>query len=469
VDDRPSPVSPSGAAPTRVVRRPAPGQGLLSAILTVGAVLVIGGISLLQGAEPTPSPDLSPDPSSVALTSPEASSSGDPSPDPSAGAPTFDPSAAAPSADSSPAPSPAEATVTPPPASPPPIQGRLWHREPIGEMARFDLPFGPWVVGDTFVILGGSGTPGYSADVRYVLRSADGLSWEKDPIGITTDEIVSSTIADGRIWLMARARIGNEPSSWQLVSTGDGIAWEGSDPVDLPFRVDADNRGELVRTSGRWLTTLGNVIWESTDGSHWTKATEQLVGSEQAFLHLARRDATTAVAIGAVWQADDMGVKAMVRRDGEDSWSTREFSMPPYSIIERVGCRADGCVAVGALSGAYEQPMAWRSTDGLRWSGVELDVPAGPYASQVGPLVVSDAGFLVHAIMTGHAWLSTNGSTWRLIRTQPVDLNDPAVFLEYVWSAAAKGDVVLALGALQDGPKQGYMGGWVGRFSEMLP
>lgn len=357
--------------------------------------------------------------------------------------------------------------MTPLPASAPPIKGRLWHREPIDEMARFDLAQGPWVVGDTFVILGGPARSGYP--VKYVLHSGDGLTWEKDPIGITIKEIASSTVADGRLWLLARVSIGNEPSTWQLVSSGDGTAWEGSAKVNLPFSDESDNRGELVRTSGRWLATLRDVIWESTDGLNWTKATEQLVGSEQAFLHLARLDATTAVAIGAVWQEDGMGVKAMVRRDGQDSWSTRDFSMPPYSIIERVGCRTDGCVAVGALSGEFEQPMAWRSTDGLHWSGVELDFPAGPYQSQVGALVVSDAGFLVLAVMTGHAWLSTNGSTWRLMRTQPVDLNDPSVFLEYMGSAAAKGDVVVALGALQDGPRQGYMGAWLGRFSEMLP
>ena len=164
-----------------------------------------------------------------------------------------------------------------------------------------------------------------------------------------------------------------------------------------------------------------------------------------------------------------MRAKAMVRQDGRASWSTREFSMPSNTIMQHVGCRSDVCVAAGSRSvDGGEQGMAWRSTDGLSWSPVDLEMPPGIYQSQPGEIVVSDAAFLIMAVSTGRAWLSTDGHNWRVIRTQPVDLNDTSAFHEYMGSAVARGDLVLAIGGKQDGPDQGKMAAWLGRFSEML-
>jgi hypothetical protein len=112
--------------------------------------------------------------------------------------------------------------------------------------------------------------------------------------------------------------------------------------------------------------------------------------------------------------------------------------------------------------------VAWHSHDGLTWSSVDLDLPPGNHGSQAGEPVATAEGFVIISRSIGHAWLSTNGTDWRLIRTQRVDLNDDSVFHDYIGLAVASDDLIVALGSKQDGPEAGFIDVWVGRFSEML-
>ena len=232
------------------------------------------------------------------------------------------------------------------------------------------------------------------------------------------------------------------------------------------LRIDASRGASLVRTGDGWLAAVRDTLWESTDGLRWTKSSEQPTVAEEAGVQMARFGSATLVFAGPyVTNAEGPRASAMVRRDGDDSWTTSAFTTPPYSAISRVACSSVGCVASGERN---EQPVAWHSADGLTWSSVDLEIPPGIYGSRAGEPVATAEGFLILTVSTGHAWLSTNGTDWRLIRTQPVDLNDTSAFHDYMGPAVASDGLVVALGSKEDGPEAGIAYVWVGRFSEML-
>jgi hypothetical protein len=447
VEVRPRPVSPSAAAPKRAVRLAGSGRPLGSALLTVLAVVGLAGVVLVQGADPTASPD----PSASQLTTPAATSSGEPSLEPT---PSFEPS---PSIDPSP-------SSAPSPTRPASGESRLWHRERLDAMARRDNALGMWEIGDRFVILGGS-HPGDGGRWDYLLISRDGVTWKKVAVTRDLGDVGAAAVGDGRLWLLSRPVGSDDSAGWELVSTHDGTDWTSYGRTDLRAEDDRDLSG-LVRTGVGWLALIRETLWESTDGLRWTQASEQPTVTEESCAQLARLGSATLVFSGpCVTNAAGPRASAMVRRDGDDSWQTSAFTTPPYSSIGKVACSSVGCVASGERDG---ESVAWHSHDGLTWSSVDLDMPPGNHGSQAGEPVAAADGFVIISRSIGRAWLSTNGSDWRLIRISPVDLNDDSVFYDYIGLAVASDDLIVALGSKQDGPEALYIDVWVGRFSEML-
>ena len=336
-----------------------------------------------------------------------------------------------------------------------PLSGgtRLWHRERLDAMRKGDVVRGMWEIGDRFVILGGPYSRSDGGPWTYLLISRDGVTWESVPVSRDLGEVGATAVGDGRLWLLSRPAGSRDSAGWELVSTHDGTDWASSGQVDLRIGETPDISG-LVRTGDGWVAAVRDTIWESSDGLRWTKASEQPTVEPVAWVHLARLGSATIV-FAAPYIYDESGARAgtMVRQDGDDSWTTSSFTMPPSSAIERVACRSDGCVAAGSR---FDQPVAWGSTDGLTWSSTDLNIPVGIYRSRVGPPVATAAGFLILTVSTGHAWLSTNGTDWRLIRTQPVDLDDTAAFHDYVGFAVGSDDLVVALGEKEDGPEAGH-------------
>jgi hypothetical protein len=481
-DDSPSTAPHTEPTRSIAVRGARSSQSSLSAALTLVLVVIVGGLVLLQQGgdplvaasavpclEPSPSPELasaSPELASASAdlpSSPAASSTAEPCPEPSPSPPP--PSSAEPSLEPSSTP---EATSTA--TAPPPSQDQLWQRIPFDAMDRWDSTRGMWLLGERFVMLNRQGYKSQHPE-WYVLSSSDGLTWERTrfPFEVREyDDIGASTSEGGRISLFARVVRGSE-SSWELLSTADGREWTSSGTVDLPMN-GRQFTADLVRTSGGWITSrnqswLEETLWESEDGRHWTMAAEQLPHRDLDWLFVRRfGSATLAFGVTSVPDAGPL-ITAIVRRDGETSWTTAEFTLPQFTSIERIECRSDGCVAVGMI---FDQAAAWYSGDGLAWSAVDLENPLGSDYLRAGPLVVSDAGYLILTASTGHAWFSTNGRDWRTIRTQSWDFDDPSVFPDYMGRAVASGDLVLALGAKEDGPESGEPVLWLGRFSAIL-
>ena len=327
-----------------------------------------------------------------------------------------------------------------------------------------------WFVDDRFVMLNQRGFKSDSPGTWYVLSSVDGLAWEENRFPLEVDEyddISAGTADGGQISLLARLD-GRSDAPWEFVSSADGREWTTAGPVDIPMKRYQDP-GLLVRTNDGWLATrtqswLDEMLWESTDGTHWSPAAPQLPHRALGYVFLTRfGSATLAFAEDSVTD-DGTPIAAAVRRDGETAWTTSEFSLPAYSFVEQIACRTDGCVAVGMID---EQAAAWHSSDGLNWATVEIENPVGAGWPRPGAIVASDAGFVILSERTGHAWISTNGTDWRLIQTQTWDFDDPAVFPDYIGRAVTDGDLIVALGAKADGPESGDLVLWLGRFSEM--
>jgi hypothetical protein len=456
-------------------------------MLTLVLVIIVGGIVLVQpsgdplvgaSAEPcldaSPSPELASASPEPAWASPPASASADLPTSPAASIPE-------PCPESSPSPPPSSAERSQEPSSSPeasstatkhpPAQDRLWQRVPFDAMNRWDFTRGMWLVGDRIVMLNQQGYRSQHPGRWYVLSSSDGLIWERSPFPFEVgeyDDIGASTSDGGRVSLFARVVRGSE-SSWELLSTVDGREWTTSGTVDLPLNRNQFT-GHLVRTSDGWLVSryqswLDESLWESTDGKHWTLAAGQLPHRDLKGIFVTRFGSAT-LAFGSTSVPDEGPlITAMVRHDGETTWTTSEFRLPHFSSIERIACRSEGCVAVGMI---FDQVAAWSSRDGLHWAAVDLENPLGSGYLRAGPIVASDGGFLILTQSSGHAWLSTNGTDWRTIRTQSWDFSDPSVFPDYMGWAIVNGDLVVALGAKADGPEAGDPVLWLGRLSEML-
>ena len=361
-----------------------------------------------------------------------------------------------------------EATATPAPGLATPSLApwatsprSLWHRETLGAVPPGDVAAGMWVVGDRFVILGRQELRGSTRPEWYLASSTDGIEWAATPIPFQIEEIGTGTVDDSRLSLTARVVRSSNTSRWELLSTADGHDW-----TSRGVGVIAGERlpiWSMVRAGETWIGAglavpyedvavdhpgfvPVDLVWESVDGTHWTRASEQLPPGERGFTHLTRFGAATVV-IGATSEGEGRKAEAMVRRDGEDAWMSAEVPLPIDGFIQEVSCRSDGCVAAGSRRGDEDvQAMAWHSPDGLHWSFVDLEAESDFLWSQPGPLLVSDAGFLIVGLRSGGGWVSSDGSHWQNVRLQPPGDSENSDTIQWV---VAKGDLILALGTTE--------------------
>jgi hypothetical protein len=316
--------------------------------------------------------------------------------------------------------------------------------------------------------------------------SADGVTWEfiSDPalspgsiramagsgVNLVAAGSAVWTSDDGRRWTRvedvpsgpAITAVGYGPSGWVALADG-GTAWFSANGrrwrvAQASFDALADGgptyiadedvccevtlRG-VANTAGTYLAVgavacrkcIGRAaIWRSADGQAWTRVPYQ-VAFERAPLSAVTVLPTgrvVAVGRGSALVSDDQGV----------TWdATPAFGAGDASVLALVG---DELLAAG-LPGDVYAGAYWRSSDGLTWEPLPVDVPfpeAIPLAigSTRGAVIIAGrAREPEDSADWGFTAISADLKTWR-----PVPTSDGRQFL--IWSLAEVGGQMVAAG-----------------------
>ena len=252
--------------------------------------------------------------------------------------------------------------------------------------------------------------------------SDDGSTWTLRPIEDTafTFPIALARGADGT--LVAVGRSGTKPVAW---TSPDGVAWTrhevpvlgGDGTAERMTSVVAGPNGFVAGGSvGPELFDRHARFWTSPDGATWTPVAD---------------DATT---------FNDAEVRGLTAVD------------------------ARGFVAVGVV-GTVQAPtgaVAWTSTDGLTWRGIDspslvggiaVSVTKAPFGSYVA--VGSDIGRHNAA-----AWISPDGVTWQRAPDEPSRQHSGG--FAWMTDVTAVGDQVIGVGDVQ-GLQRGTAIAWVSK------
>jgi hypothetical protein len=215
------------------------------------------------------------------------------------------------------------------------------------------------------------------------------------------------------------------------------------------------DRGAMAAWDGEGEGTSPQdlVVWESPDGSSWTRT---LIGRDQG----PPLDAYFAqvVEIPSGW----LILAQSMYWDQGAAYRVSLFSSPDGRIWERldtgdtferaivtgVTAGPEGLVAVGGAEGCLP-PAAWYSTDGLEWARTDLAKEDCDWAAM--KVVHTDVGYLA-GIAEGTVWWSPDGRTWTAVEV-PV-LRDVALH-----DLSTDGHTIVATGS-QDEPS-GPHGVWV--------
>jgi hypothetical protein len=219
--------------------------------------------------------------------------------------------------------------------------------------------------------------------------------------------------------------IGGKALAW---TSTDGLAWT---PADVGGGKLAGITA-LTASGGRFVAAgvvdanesgQDGIVWGSDDGTTWVRVTnspslkgywlKDIAADDQSILVAGQKDpnvgpTTTWIVSGGTWS---------------------KASQPVEGVMETVTRTPAGWLAGGRLEAEDRtQPCLWTSTDGLAWTRVDLDLPSGSSRANVVDIAVSQAGIVAVGTAdvpstadtgesTGLVWLSTDGTSWRLIDT----------------------------------------------------
>jgi hypothetical protein len=279
--------------------------------------------------------------------------------------------------------------------------------------------------GDGFVAVGED----FQSDAQVdgaIWASSNGQNWKRlDTAANGLSGAVLDHVATGgqRLVAVGQDRVGSDAGSGRdgTVWTSDGGAsWRRiSNPA--PFG-SAQVAGITAEPSSfvAWGIDAGNaVIFHSTDGIAWTKATDDAlfagmsIGEVQPYrggfvavgAHLTAEAATPVggpnhSAAAAWWSADGLSWQAASTDEG--------FGLSSL----KVGAAGMLALGSGACSGCVGPAVTWRSDDGRTWKHVGDDVPNWPD-------YVSDGARIIRYDWqgSGDVFDSVDGKTWQKIGT----------------------------------------------------
>jgi hypothetical protein len=261
-----------------------------------------------------------------------------------------------------------------------------------------------------------------------VWTSQDGRSWSRTP----HDEVVM-----GGPGLQSMASV---------IMTGSGVLAVGSDSAS----------GEL-----------DGAVWASVDGRAWSRVPHDgavFGGPGQQFMASVTEGGPGFVAVGsdgnydvgyvaAVWLSSDGQVWSRVPHDDAVFGATASQEMLSVTV------GGPGLVAVGSQDGrSFDEsstPAVWTSVDGFKWARVprgDIETVDGPQSmlgiasGESGLVAVGAAG--PFSSSDAVAWTSTDGLQW-----EGVDLDDTRIDSaggQSVWSVVAGGSGFVAVGSDRD-------------------
>lgn len=291
-----------------------------------------------------------------------------------------------------------------------------------------------------------------------IWTSADGSSWERQPVDLGMDNVTLIGVApraDGRLMLVGRVPGTGEGPALLVAATvswlsDDAVTWE---PAELLLPDDAVVDSFDHGPAGYALTE-GGSIWFSPDGSDWTNTYDgasAVVAGEEGFVALALPEAA--------------GPSSVVASGDGQTWFPSESIASPLLDVAALG---GDWVAVGYSDASTI--MVWHSADGLTWMPTldvnDLTGPNGPKTGMgLNELAINGAslgGGAGHAFLTltnNHCcaqmswnygvWGSQDGAAWT-----PVIERDA-----FVSSVASSDDAIVIGGHLRRGEAAAF---WIG-------
>jgi hypothetical protein len=225
-------------------------------------------------------------------------------------------------------------------------------------------------------------------------------------------------------------------SQLQTWSSNDAISWTPGGMVPWPkgdpwFDALAEGPHDLVAISSGAacvMSTSGQcqvqpiTIWTSSNaGASWTEASDVSAFSGGEAMSMA--GGPKGFVAGGTWLWWSV--------DGTKWTKAGGTGLSGLRWIDSIVSFGDGFVAVGHLTSSQKM-AAWRSSDGVHWSRLDLPSFTG---TGTGQLAVASAGQLVLTLIgaPGHAWVSSDGKAWKRV-SEPHDV---------IW---ANSSVALALG-----------------------
>jgi len=275
----------------------------------------------------------------------------------------------------------------------------------------------------TIVGIGGRqvDTPDDTTFPATVWWSTDGRAWTPQELpGWASDQGQLEGISTGPAGFVLIGDQISDVDHGSLWLSGDGHAWEKIQ--DDGFHDDAMR---LVGSTDQGYVVFGStgaaetgVIWTSPDGRDWLRATN---------------DTGLEVAKG-ITELTDLGstLVAFVHRNGGpvELWQTEgraewqqvgSIADSMDGVIEQAVHGPAGWYAFGTRgTGETPEHVAWRSTDGLTWTGAAapendvttmIGVPGGFVA--IDEIVTAEGCALPDNAFMGRTWVSTDGSAWR--------------------------------------------------------
>lgn len=299
-----------------------------------------------------------------------------------------------------------------------------------------------------------------------VSKSWDSLKWSR-PVGDTS--FSSQTSITGWEGGLVAATMVTRGTSFdtQIRISADGIAWSdaatdepsflGATPLDLV----AGGGGLLLigyrpdQGSGEKLTA-----WTSADGRAW-QASDLLGLADDITLGAVVAGPGSFVAMthggGPLWRSSD-GIRW--RRVSPESDPNTWSASVSWVSATATGYAAGGDIRLAGCCDQFPEVAAWFSTDGSSWQRVAVEETPGSQATTwastapvgsmgvgyVGRDGVISIGFCCatvesFSIKDGQtvAWLSTKGSTWRLVQDLPTEL------VSGDWLVVADGGRIVAM------------------------
>ncbi|MGI8810386.1 MAG: hypothetical protein ACR2KK_21555 [Acidimicrobiales bacterium] len=264
--------------------------------------------------------------------------------------------------------------------------------------------------------------------VAAVWRSADGISWQRQPaspdmgqLGGESTAGISVAAVAGRGPVVAVGGAG----SLRVWTSPDGRRWTWAQP---PVEQRGSDLGALVATDGRGVVVGGGNggLWFRPFGADWID-----VDGDQTVFPIPSRSSTIRsivragerfVALGSVSGGDDGGPAIWTSPDGTSWTRSKPFSS---GTVEQVIGFGNDLVAVGTARASDQDggtAAIWISSDGgATWEPVGVGNPAFRVhrttqifgATAGGPGLVAVGLTYDGTQIDAAAWFSADGRTWR--------------------------------------------------------